>query len=90
MTGWPTKPVKWAYGPKVIYADRLGLVLKERTHRLPTGLSSVIMAIGMMMGLNALTHAYGLDMSVLLKTLRVLADFLLLLVFSIYVIRSKL
>ena len=67
MTGWPTKPVKWACGPKVIYADRLGLVLKERTHRFPTGLSSVIMAIGMMKGLNAFTHAYGLDMSVLFE-----------------------
>ena len=60
------KPVKWAYGPKVIYADRLRLVLKERTHRLPTGLSSFIMAIGMMMGLNAI-RAYDLDMSLLFE-----------------------
>ncbi|KAK7814117.1 lysine histidine transporter-like 8 [Quercus suber] len=29
MTGWPTKPVKWAYGPKMIYADRLGLIKNE-------------------------------------------------------------
>ena len=46
----------------MIYADQLGLVLKERTYGLPTGLSSVIMTIGMMMGLNALfVHAYDLD-----------------------------
>ena len=73
------KPVKWAYGPKMIYADQPGLVLKERTYRLPTGLSSVIMTIGMMMGLNALfVHAYDLDFryECVVWRLRVLADFL--------------
>ena len=97
------KPVKWAYGPKMIYADRPGLVLKERTYRLPTGLSSVIMTIGMMMGLNALfVHAYDLDFRYecvvwrLFECSQILGKhqwfnilgFHLLLVFSIYVIRS--